>query len=199
MASLLGLERSALAGIATAGHFGRADVTGLSIVERTDIAFASVIAKRDQRGTLATACDTAFGLVPPDGPRRVAAGALTFAGTGPGQWIASAEADPSLAIRLRTLLGPFAAVADQSDSRLVLHLCGPQVRDALAKGVPIDLHPEVFKAGDVAVTVAAYIGVQIDRLDAATWQLTTPRSTAGSFWSWLSASAAEFGYDVVMK
>ena len=69
----------------------------------------------------------------------------------------------------------------------------------LAKGVPLDLHPKVFKAGDVATTLVAYIGVQIDRIDEATWQLTAPRSMAGSFWSWLSASAGEFGYDVVTR
>jgi len=90
-------------------------------------------------------------------------------------------------------------VTDQSDSRLVLQLSGANVRDVLSKGVPLDLHPGVFKVGDVAVTPVAYMGVQIDRLDEASWQLTAPRSTAGSFWSWLSASAAEFGYDVLMK
>ena len=37
---------------------------------------------------------------------------------------------------------------------------------------------------------------QIDMLDDATYQLAAPRSMAGSFWSWLTASAAEFGYDV---
>ncbi len=197
MGSLAGQARAALSGIATAGHFGRAGATGLTIVERTDIAFATVIARRDQRGTLATACNTAFGLVPPDGPRRVTVGALTFAGTGPGQWMASSQSEPNMAARLRAVIGPFAAVTDQSDSRLVLDLSGPNVRDVLAKGVPIDLHREVFKVGGVAVTLVAYIGVQIDRLDETTYQLTTPRSTAGSFWSWLSASAAEFGYDVV--
>jgi methylglutamate dehydrogenase subunit D len=200
MVSFTGLERSALAGLTTAGHHG-AQASGLIIEERTDIAFASVIARRDKRSALVAAVDTAFGIALLDGPRRSGGGAIVFAGTGPGQWIASAEGTevPGFAIRLRARIGPFAAVADQSDSRLVLRLSGPKLRDVLAKGVAIDLHPDVFRVGDVAVTLAAYIGVQIDRLDAATFQLTTPRSTAGSFWSWLSASAAEFGYDVVTK
>lgn len=197
MVSLAGQERSALGGIASAGHFGRAGASGLAVMERTDFVFATVIARRDQRGTLATACNTAFGLAPPDGPRRVTVGPLTFAGIGPGQWIVSSQAEPNLAARLRAVIGPFAAVTDQSDSRLVLHLSGTQVRDVMAKGVPLDLHPSVFKVGDVAVTQVAYMGVQIDRLDETNWQITTPRSTAGSFWSWLSASADEFGYDVV--
>jgi sarcosine oxidase subunit gamma len=199
MVSLAGRARSALSGIATAGHFGRAGTSGLTIVERTDLVLATVIARRDQRVTLATACNTAFGLVPPDGPRRVTVGALTFAATGPGQWMVSSQTEANLAARLRAVIGPFAAVTDQSDSRLVLNLSGPKLRDVFAKGVPIDLHPGVFKVSEVAVTMVAYMGVQIDRLDEATYQLTTPRSTAGSFWSWLSASAAEFGYDVVMN
>jgi sarcosine oxidase subunit gamma len=200
MVSFAGLERSPLHGLATAGHFGRAGASGLTILERTDIAFASVAAKRDKRRDLAAALETAFGIALPDGPRRATTGAITFAGVGSGQWIASAQApETGLAPRLRARIGPFAAVTDQSDARLVLHLSGASLRDVLAKGVPIDLHPKVFKVGDVAVTLAAYIGVQIDRLDDATYQLTTPRSTAGSFWSWLSASAAEFGYDVVTR
>jgi heterotetrameric sarcosine oxidase gamma subunit len=196
MASFAQLERSALSGIATPGHIGRAGATGITIVERTDIAFANVIAKRDKRAALVSAVDTAFGVALPNGPRRASKNGVTFAGTGPGQWIASAEGADGLAAKLRSRLGPFAMVTDQSDARLVLHLSGLCVRDVLAKGVPIDLHPKAFKAGDVATTLVAYIGVQIDRLDEVIWQLTAPRSMAGSFWSWLSASAAEFGYEI---
>ena len=194
-------ERSVLAGLATPGHFGRAGASGLTIVERTDMALASVIAKRGKRAMLADAVNTAFGVALPDGPRRASVGAVAFAGTGPDQWIASAEGAEAagFAARLRGRVGPFAAVSDQSDARLVLQLSGPRVRDVLAKGVPLDLHPNVFKPGDVATTLVAYMGVQLDRLDDATYQLTAPRSMAGSLWSWLAASAAEFGYDVTTK
>jgi methylglutamate dehydrogenase subunit D len=164
------------------------------------VALASVIAKKGKRFMLVNAVNTAFGVALPDGPRRATRGAVTFAGTGPDQWIASAEGAEAagFATRLRGRIGPFAAVADQSDARLVLRLSGPRARDVLAKGIPLDLHPKVFKPGDVANTLAAYVGVQIDMLDdAPTYQLTAPRSTAGTFWSWLSASAAEFGYEVV--
>ena len=200
MASFAGLERSALHGLALPGHYGRAGATGLVIEERTDLAFASVTAKRGKRFALVNAVNTAFGIALPDGPRRATRGLVTFAGTGPDQWIASAEGTdaPGFAARVRARIGPFAAVSDQSDSRLVLRLSGPRVRDVLAKGLPVDLHPTVFKPGDVATTIVAYIGVQIDMLhDAPTYQLSAPRSMAGSFWSWLSASAAEFGYDVI--
>jgi methylglutamate dehydrogenase subunit D len=198
MVSFAGQERTPLHGLALPGRYGRDGAPGLVIEERADIAFASVIAKHGKRFTLVNAVNTAFGVVLPDRARRVTRGAVTFAGTGPDQWIASAEGPEAVgfAAKARARLGPFTAVADQSDARLVLRLSGPRVRDVLAKGVPIDLHPKAFKPGDVAVTLIAYIGVQLDMLDDATFQLTAPRSTAGSFWSWLTASAAEFGYEI---
>jgi heterotetrameric sarcosine oxidase gamma subunit len=202
MVSFARQERFALHGLVEPGHHGRAGMTGLIVEECTDLAFASVIMKRGKRATLVSAVDTAFGVALPAGPRRASAGGITFAGTGRDQWMASAEgpAAAGFAAKLRARIGPFAAVTDQSDARLVLRLSGPRLRDVLAKGVPVDLHPRAFKPGDVATTLAAYVGVQIDMLDdAPTYQLATPRSSAASFWSWLAASAAEFGYDVVTR
>jgi sarcosine oxidase subunit gamma len=194
-------ERSVLAGLLQPGHYGRAGVTGLTIEEPLEIAFASVIAKFGRRSALTSAVSAAFGVALPDGPRRAAKGAVAFAGVGPNHWIASAEGPEAagFAAKVRSRIGPFAVVSDQSDSRLVLRLSGPRVRDVLAKGAPVDVHPAAFKVGDVATTLVCYIGTQIDRQDEATWQVTAPRSMAGSFWSWLSASAAEFGYDVVTR
>ena len=194
-------ERSALHGLAVAGRFGaRTDAPGLVIEERNDIALAPVIARRGQVDALVVAVTQHYGIALPDGPRRAANGAIAFAGTGPGQWIASAEgaAAAGFVADLREKLAAHAAIFDQSDSRLIVRLSGPRVREVLAKGVPVDLHASVFKPGDVATTLVAHLGVQLDMLDdAPTYQLTAPRSTAGSFWSWLTASAAEFGYDVV--
>ena len=150
-------ERSALSGIAVPGRYGCAGVTGVVIEERTDFAFASVICKREKHFALINAVNTAFGIVLPDGPRRVSRGYVTFAGVGRDQWIASAGgADAAgFAARVRARIGPFAAVSDQSDARLVLRVSGSRVRDVLAKGVPIDLHPKAFKPGDVEVEICS--------------------------------------------
>ena len=116
------------------------------------------------------------------------------------QWFAAAEtsAETDFVPRLRERLAGLASIADQSDGRVVLRLSGDRVRDVLAKGVPVDLHPRNFRTGDVASTLVAHIGVQIEQLDdRPTFQLMAFRSLAGSLWSWLTKSAAEFGYEIV--
>ena len=95
-------------------------------------------------------------------------------------------------------LGRRAMVADQSDGRCVLRLSGPKARQVLAKGIGLDLDPRIFKPGDVAMTLAAHIAVQIWQMDdKPSYEIAMFRSLAGSFWHWLAASAAEFGYEVV--
>ena len=75
-----------------------------------------------------------------------------------------------------------------------MRISGPRARDALAKGVHIDLHPSAFLPGDAAVTAVAYIGVHFWQVDAApTYEFAMFRSFAVSFGEWLVDAAAEFG------
>jgi heterotetrameric sarcosine oxidase gamma subunit len=37
-----------------------------------------------------------------------------------------------------------ASVTDQSHGRVFFRIAGPCVRDVLAKGTPVDLHPRIF-------------------------------------------------------
>jgi sarcosine oxidase subunit gamma len=111
-----------------------------------------------------------------------------------------AERDDGFLPALRAALGDCAAISDQSGGGAVLRLAGPRVREVLAKGVMIDLHPSTFAPGDVAVTAAAHVGLTLWRLpdDAtgAVFEVAVARSLAGSFWHWLAASAAEYGLAV---
>ena len=156
--------RAPLAGLALPGRSGAAArKPGLLIEERTDLALASVMARHGKEHDLKGTVAAAFGLDLPDGPRVASKDGVSFAGIGAGQWIAAAEpGQTGFVPRLRARIAGLAAVADQSDARLVLRLRGARVRDVLAKGVPLDLHPRRFKPGDVASTLVAYIGVQID-------------------------------------
>jgi sarcosine oxidase subunit gamma len=187
--------RAPLAGLALPGRSGAATrKPGLLIEERTDLALATVMARHGKEQDLKGTVAAAYGLDLLDGKDGV-----SFAGIGAGQWLAAAEpGQTDFVARLRARLAGLASIADQSDGRVVLRLRGDRVREVLAKGVPLDLHPKRFRTGDVASTLVAHVGVQIEQLDdQPTFQLMASRSLAGSLWSWLTKSAAEFGYEVV--
>jgi sarcosine oxidase subunit gamma len=95
---------------------------------------------------------------------------------------------------LKSAVGDTASVVDQSDAYGVLRLTGPKLRETLAKLVPLDLHPRVFKVGDVAATVAAHIGVSLWRLEddadsQPTFELAVARSMAASLWHELAVQS----------
>ncbi len=189
-----------LAGLASLGRFGAASPEpGLVIEERADLALANVMARRGREQDLKRAVAAAYSLELPDGPRVATKHGVSFAGTGVHQWLAAAESSvgADFVARLREHLAGLASITDQSDGRVVLRLSGERVRDVLVKGVPVDLHPRGFKTGDVASTLVAHMGVQIEQIDdRPTFQLMAFRSLTGSLWSWLDKSAAEYGYEL---
>jgi heterotetrameric sarcosine oxidase gamma subunit len=120
-------------------------------------------------------------------PRRSGASGVTALGIGPGRWLFLHQSMDQLA----TLSG-MASLSDHSDGYAVFELWGSEVREALAKGVPVDLHPTVF-SDDVAVTIIAHIGAIVWQSAPDRFSIAIFRSYAESFWHWLTASAAEFG------
>lgn len=192
--------RSAWAGIAEPGHFGTERREGVTVTLLEGYGLASLIAAPDGAQELVGQVERSLGLTLPTAPKIVSADGCDAIGTGPGQWLlrtASRQDMPALIAGL----APHAAVTDQSDARAALRLSGPNLRDVLAKGVMIDLHPAAFAVGDAASTSIAHIGVQLWRLpdeaELPVFEIMVPRSFAGSFWSWFAASAAEFGCRVV--
>ena len=188
--------RSGLAGLAVPGHFGVAGAPGIVLSERRGLALATVLARKGRQDALVRRVQETFGLALPAAPRRVAAGGTAFVWTGPGHWLAVSEPEEGhrFEARLRESLGGLASVSDQSDGRVVIRISGARARDALAKGLPLDLHQRAFTAGHAASTIAAHIGVQIWQVDdAPTYELAMFRGFAASFWHWLMESSAEFG------
>ena len=124
---------------------------------------------------------------------------MSFIGYGPGQWLAvsASLANEALARNLSETLAGLASISDQSGGRTVLRISGAHARDVLAKGLPIDLDPRAFPLGSAATSAISHMGVQLWQLDdTRSYDLAIFRSVSESFWSWLTASAAEFGYVV---
>ena len=132
-------------------------------------------------------------------PKRVEGGAISFVWAGPGQWLATTEhAAPDVFARnLRREFAGLASVTDQSDGRAIIRVGGPKARQALAKGIPVDLDSVSFGPGDTALTAAGHIAVQFWQLDEApTYEFAVFRSFAAAFCEWLKQAGAEFGVTV---
>jgi heterotetrameric sarcosine oxidase gamma subunit len=193
--------RSALEGLYRSGRQGKAEGTsGVTLAELGNIALALVIVRKGKVAQAREAAKRSFGVELPETPRRTLGKGIEFLWAGPEQWLAlSRDGLPAgeFETRLAAVFAGLASVAEQSDGRTVLRITGPKARDTLAKGLPIDLHPRVFRPNDTALTVAALIGVQIWQIDEApTYELAVFRGFARNFWHFLTESAAEFGCEI---
>jgi sarcosine oxidase subunit gamma len=190
---------SALDGVATPGRYGRSTaVPGVTVTEMRGVGLASITARAGKGTALLDAAQAAFGVALPGKPRRAEGHRLVFIWSGPDQWLACCNPAPAegMEARLAAPLAGLASVVDQSHGRTLLRVAGPHVRDALTKGVAVDLHPRAFKAGDAAVTMVAHVPVhfwQID--DRPTYEIAVARSLAQSFWRWLEESSAQYGLE----
>lgn len=160
----------------------------VDIRERDGLGVAAVMARK---GVGPAAIGEAIGLVPLSGPGRVGDAALAWIATGPGVWLAMAEAPAEdWPEALERPLAGLCAVSDQSGSYVVFRLSGPRARALLQGGAAIDLHPAVFGPGASATTAIAHIGVILWRPDAGeTFEVAVFRSLAGSFRHWLEVAA----------
>ena len=192
---------SALAGVATPGRFGKAGgEPGVVIQELAGLGLATVAARKGQVAALKAAVAGAYGVELPESARVAQGSNVSFVGYGPGQWLAVSEslADESLARDLAQRLKGLASISDQSGGRTVLRISGPRARDVLAKGLPIDLDPRAFPLGSAATSTISLMGVQLWQMDdTRSYDIAVFRSVSHSFWRWLTASAAEYGYEVV--
>jgi len=60
--------------------------------------------------------------------------------------------------------------------------------------IPIDLDPQVFGPGDIALTLVGHINVHLWQADRTpTYEFAVPCSFAASFCEWLFAASAKYG------
>lgn len=191
-----GSTTSAFAGAARAVGSG----SGVIATERDGLGIARITARRAQAARVAELFRAQFGLEAPTAPQRVSQGDVAIASIGPGAWLATHDkAGNAFAPFLRSSLEHCASVSDQSDAYAILRLTGPKVREALAKLLPLDIHPRAFQVSAVAQTVCGYVNVMLWRLEDTAqsdpvFEIWAGRSLAISLHQALSHSAAEFGF-----
>ena len=89
----------------------------------------------------------------------------------------------------KTLSGQSHSLVDVTGGQILLRLSGNRVREALAKGCTLDLHPRAFKAGQCAQTTLAKTSMLIALIDdKPTFDIIVRRSFAEYAACWLRHS-----------
>jgi len=110
---------------------------------------------------------------------------------GPDEWLVLAPPDTDdLEERLRSQLPPGGAVTDVSAQRTALRLSGLAVRDVLATGCALDLHPRAFTGRCAQTMVARTQAILIE--EAGDFLVLVRSSFAGYLGDWLLDAAAEY-------
>ena len=79
-------------------------------------------------------------------------------------------------------------LTDQSDSWVMISICGPSARTTLQQTCSVDLHSAVFQSGAVIRTVMANLSTIIVCEGENTFLVLSPRSSAKSFFKVLETS-----------
>ena len=125
---------------------------------------------------------------------------ITMYWLGPDEWLIVTPDERRAAIESelrRALAALRVAVTDVSGGQTLLQLHGARVRDVLAKGCPIDLHPRAFSIGQCAQSHLAKAPILIGQIENQPYfELIFRRSFADYLWTWLETAAAEYGLEV---
>lgn len=138
-----------------------------------------------------TGCDTL-----PDNNRVVTVGDRHLVWLGPDEYLLLCEAGREEDILGRLLLdfdSIHAAATNVTDSLCALDIRGSAVRQVLAKGCALDLHPRVFATGQCAQTYLSHAAVTLLATDANRFLLVCRTSFASYVVDWLEDAGLEFG------
>lgn len=127
------------------------------------------------------------------------AGARHLVWLGPDEALLLCEAGKEEELQ-RLLKAEFAgthhAVTNVTDGLCALQLDGAAVRQVLAKGCALDLHPSAFVTGQCAQTMVSHAGVTLIAIDADSFLLICRTSFAPYMVDWLQDAALEYGVTV---
>ncbi|MCF6232106.1 MAG: sarcosine oxidase subunit gamma [Rhodobacteraceae bacterium] len=145
----------------------------LTVTEQPFAAITSISPYKSREKDLSAALKAAHGLAfPAPGRSSAKAGARAI-------WFSQGQAlligpDPD------TGLGELAALTDQSDAWAVVRLEGGGAVDVLARLMPLDLRPAVFKRGHTARTELAHMLASLTKVGDKSFQIMVFRSMARS-------------------
>ena len=123
-----------------------------------------------------------------------AARSLTVRPAAPGQWYLLGDSGLSAVdiSAFRTALAGKADILDQSHARARILVGGSAVRRMLAKGVGLDLHPDLFAVGHSAATMIGHLSVLLTRTEPDEYEILVTRSFAEALWDDLETMAREY-------
>jgi sarcosine oxidase subunit gamma len=149
----------------------------LGLTEPAPRSIAGIASFRDHAALL-DALQSEFGLAPPATAAFVEASGVTLSTLAPSRYLAMADREAALPRRLVAALSAHAAITDQSDLWHLFALSGPGASDALSRVVPIDLAPEAFPIGALALTRAGHLNVRLWHIAAQAYEIAVARSYA---------------------
>jgi methylglutamate dehydrogenase subunit D len=194
------LERqSAIAyALAKGGHDGADGQRRLTLGEQRGwsliqlAAFATTLAQLEQAAAplLGAALPTRVG-------EAIGAGQRQLLKTGPEEFWVLGPATDDLAARLQAAVDPSTgAVTPLSHSRTRIIVEGAPARELLIQGIPLDLHSDVFRLGQFALTGLHHTPVLLLRSAQDRYEIFAMRTFALSVWEWLTDAALPWGYEV---
>ncbi len=180
-------------------HGSAGGESGVSICEIRRFQLVLLLASRGQSAAMRKKTKSVFGSDPGAAPGAVAVkngGMLIW--SGPDQFYAMYPREKAATLdKLKQTFAAVTSISDQSGSRSLIRMSGPRVRDCLAKMVPIDLHPAVFRPGDAAATRMGHIAVSIWRDAGDNFNILVSASFADTLWRGILDHGAEYGVEIV--
>lgn len=193
-------------GLAARAH-GEKGAAGVRLAERRFLAKLNLRGDPNDHGFMGAVASVLDGFEPRIIPNTaVHTGRFDLLWLGPDEWlvVAADGAEAELEARLTAAVAPHGGtVTDVSESRTTIVVSGPNARDVLAKGCPLDLHPRAFAAGACAQSLVAKVGVILHRTDTAApgeparFELHALRSFADYLWRFLDDAGQEYGVAVM--
>lgn len=191
--------RSALASVYEPGRKGAGSGDApVSITEITGRDVVQLAAWPDTVGAVASKAAKPVGVALPSDTRTAASkGKTVVFKTAPEKFLIVCLLKADMG---KTLSSAFkaeqAVVTELGHSRTILRVSGPAARDVLARGLPVDLDPNVFARGAFAQSGIHGVSALCHRSGPDQFDLIVPRNFAVVIYEWLEETTAQFGYVV---